>query len=79
LGVIAGALLALPLDWAVVGGMGRRMLAPLYLVLATGTCAGGFVFGRLLGQLDPARSYREVSNAGPSQSMQDYSEYGGRT
>lgn len=48
LGVMAGALLALPLDWAVVRGMGRQMLAPLYLVLATGTCAGGVVFGRWL-------------------------------
>ena len=48
LGVVAGALLALPLDWAVVRGMGREMLAPLYLVLATGTFAGGFQFGRSL-------------------------------
>lgn len=52
LGVIAGALLALPLDWAVVRGMGGQMLAPLYLVLATGTCAGGFVFGRWLALFD---------------------------
>lgn len=52
LGVIAGALLALPLDWAVVDGMGRRMLAPLYLVLATGTCAGGLTFGRWLAHFD---------------------------
>lgn len=50
LGVIAGAVLALPVDWAVVGGMGRQMLTPLYLVLATGTCAGGVVFGRWLAQ-----------------------------
>lgn len=47
-GVIAGALIALPLDWAVVVGMGRQMLSPLYLVLATGTSVGGFVFGHWL-------------------------------
>lgn len=53
LGVIVGALLALPFNWAVVGGMGRQMLAPLYLVLATGTCAGGSVFGAWLAGFDP--------------------------
>ncbi|HEX6222643.1 MAG TPA: hypothetical protein VF115_16255 [Acidimicrobiia bacterium] len=52
LGVIVGAVLSLPLGWAVVGGMGRQMLAPLYLVLATATCTGGFVFGRSLAQLE---------------------------
>jgi len=45
LGVVAGAILALPLGWAVVVGMGHRMLEPLYLVLATGTLSGGLVLG----------------------------------
>lgn len=77
-GVIAGAVLALPLDWAVVTGMGRRMLAPLYLVLAIGTFAGGFVFGQWLARLDPPSSQRGVSNPGSNRSMPDYSGNGGR-
>lgn len=59
LGVVAGALIALPLDWAVVAGMGRQMLAPLYLVLATGTCAGGFAFGVSLSHFDRLRQRGE--------------------
>lgn len=62
-GVIAGALLALPLDWVVVRGMGRRMLAPLYLVLATGTCAGGFVFGRWLTHFHETHNGRNTPTA----------------
>ncbi len=63
LGVIAGALLALPLGWAVVGGMGRQMLAPLYLVLATGTCAGGVVFGRWLAHFHETRQRTSHSHS----------------
>lgn len=47
-GALAGALLAVPLDWAVVVGMGRRMLLPLYLVLVTGSGAGGAALGAMV-------------------------------
>ncbi len=66
LGVLLGALVAIPLDWVVVVGMGPRMLLPLYLVLVTGSAAGGAALGALVGRAStrpavPATAAAEVT------------------
>lgn len=52
-GVVLGAVVAIPLDWAVVVAMGRRMLQPLFLVLVTGMAAGGATLGAALAAHRP--------------------------
>lgn len=46
--VLLGAVLAVPLGWSVEVGMGRRMLRPMFLVMALGAGAGGAVLARCL-------------------------------
>jgi hypothetical protein len=55
LGVALGAAAAIPMDWVVVPFMGRRMLLPLYLVVATGMATGGATFGWHLARIGRVR------------------------
>jgi hypothetical protein len=63
LGVVLASLLAVAVGWDVQPGMGRRMLQPLYLVVAGGALAGGWAMGRTLV---PAGRTLEGAAGGPA-------------